>query len=139
MTDTAAPAWAAKGATVAEYLSRGPWGTKARLTTVERVTATQVITANGRRYRATGTASRWHGLPEVGSGHYELLPPDAPDVIKALTGTQLESVFRAVHALERDHSHHPQKRDPLDVIREIERLAAAARVEAERLRKGTAR
>lgn len=60
------PAWVTEGAKVAIY-SLGNFGASVTLTTIERLTATQVVCANGRRFRRNDTnGSRDNGLCEVG-------------------------------------------------------------------------
>jgi hypothetical protein len=89
--------WVTEGAHVAEYHWRS-YEPTVTLTTAERLTATQIVLANGHRYRRDT-------LRPVGNHHggSELLSAGEPRVRDALARAQLRSVSNKVGNLMRNH------------------------------------
>lgn len=107
--------WITEGARVAEYSSSGWIG----LTTVERLTATQVVCANGHRFRRdTG---------HLVGDHYrsELLPLNDPRVRDAAAADVLNALGYTVDKMCRDHRSGAA--GVLTTLTEIERVVADAR------------
>ena len=112
--------WITEGARVAEY-DRGHYGATARLTTVERFTATQIVLANGNRYRRDT-------LRRVGD-HYgsELLAVDDRRVVDTLVLERLRSAFYEIGKLLRSVSVRGGVEAALATLAEIERVVTEAR------------
>src|SRR2546421_3360402 len=87
---TELPDWIRVGAKVAEYSSRGRDGT-VNVTTVEKLTATQVVCASGSRYRL-GSVSMAGGLRVVGADDTTLLPLDNDRVRDVLARKRIDSI-----------------------------------------------
>ncbi len=86
------PPWIHEGAQVVLYRHHFSGGS-VRFTTVERLTATQIVLADGSRYRRDT-------LREVGR-HYEgpqLLAADDPKVVETIAANQLRDALHAVKA-----------------------------------------
>jgi hypothetical protein len=92
MTDTS---WIAEGARVAEY-TQYAIDAHVTLTTIERLTATQIVLANGNRY------NREKLRPVGGSGRTELLPATDSQVLGVLARRQIKLVGHVVHELTRN-------------------------------------
>lgn len=91
-TDTS---WIVEGATVAEYDLRYREN-RASFTTIERLTATQIVCANGNRYRRDT-------LTQVGGGRGELRRTDDPGVRNSVAGKTLSHLRFEVDNLCKDH------------------------------------
>jgi hypothetical protein len=105
------------GDRVAEYNPGYMGAGRATITTVARLTATQVITATGNRYRRDGYA--------VGSGRGRLLPPDAPEVRTAAAAAALFRLRAHMDRLLKDAQPH----NAADLIDKAEALVRAARAQ----------
>jgi hypothetical protein len=91
--------WAEKGATVAEYRSYTN-AAYVNFTTVNRVTATQVVCASGNRYRRDDSdTAAVNGLRPVGGGEDWLLPPDHRSVVNAVAANTLAELRRTLNEL----------------------------------------
>lgn len=114
-----APKWLTVGATVAE-LTSGSRMYRATFTTVERFTATQVVLANGNRYRLGGGELRRH----VHTTTYVLLPLNDPRVVSARITATVERASHDVEDLMRDWRNDPHPTEkPAEAA--IERLQKA--------------
>jgi hypothetical protein len=116
MTDTG---WIHEGAQVAEYSSH-IMRANARITTIERLTKTQIVLANGVRYNRTT-------MRPVGDTSYrsELIPADDPRV----TAVQVSDLFSEMAAkLEGVLKDVRNRRSSIpDALNEIEQAVRAAR------------
>lgn len=112
--------WIVEGAEVAEYNSRGYSGGTVRLTTIARLTATQIVLANGNRY------NRERRRP-VGDSSYgkELLPAGDERVLETLSRDQFTEMSRTVEDILRAVRNGKKAR--LDALNEIETAVAEAR------------
>lgn len=109
--------WAVEGAAVAEYRRTGIDG-HVNLTTVERLTATQIVLANGNRYR------RDNGQL-VGDNRTCLLPLTDSTVRDNIAVQALSRVRHAVWELGKDHSGGEAV--VMAKLDQIEQLVAQAR------------
>jgi hypothetical protein len=99
---TTDPDWIQPGATVAEYRSH-IMSAHVDFTTVEKLTATQVVCANGSRYRRDDSDdAHRQGLRAVGSGRDILLPSSHPDVLAAVAAAALRELRGQVDRMLRD-------------------------------------
>lgn len=92
----AVPDWVHPGAQVAMYGHGTGFGDPVSLTTVERLTATQIVLANGRRYRRDNLR-RQLGTAGYRSAH--LMPATAPEVRRALARAAVDRLRDAVDDL----------------------------------------
>ncbi|MDG4783290.1 hypothetical protein O7614_26890 [Micromonospora sp. WMMD961] len=115
--------WVVEGAAVAEY-SNGYNGSVA-LTTIERLTKTQIVLANGRRYN--------RGSLRLVGNYYgaELLPAKHRSVLDVLAQTAFRNLAQRVWSL--DKSFRGDRDAALANIRRIEEMAAEARNNIEEL------
>lgn len=114
MTDTT---WITEGVTVAEYGYRDRTA-QASFTTVERLTATQIVCANGNRYR------RDSGLL-VGAGRGELRPVDDRSVRDAVALATIERLRYPLDRLFRDLQGNEAAM--LAILDRVDQLVAEAR------------
>lgn len=124
------PDWVAVGAEVAEYYSSTFGIPTVKLTTIDRLTDTQVVCTNGSRYsRARTTVGG--GLQAVGSSNYDLRPASDRDVLRAQSRRHLADLFNAVDRIER--STQRGYVDVPAVLAEVEQAVATARANIESL------
>jgi hypothetical protein len=110
--------WVAPGAKAAHYFTRS-YTPSVQLTTIERLTATQIITTGGHRYRRDT-------LQLVGDNYGgELLPVDAPQVRNAIARDELSSLRGTVERLCYDAGNDVES--VLATLDEIAAAVAAAR------------
>lgn len=123
--------WLTPGATVAEYSSSN-WAAHATFTTIEKLTATQVVCANGHRYRRDDNAAyaETRGLRQVGDGRNYLLPPDHRDVLNAVADRELSALRGTVDRLFRDTDRGVS--GALATLSAVAEAVAAARATIER-------
>lgn len=95
--------WIIEGATVAEYRSHH-LSAHVTFTTIEKLTSTQVVCANGSRYRRDDNDAyvAEYGLRQVGGGRNYLLPAGHRYVVDALADSALSSLRGTVDRLCRD-------------------------------------
>lgn len=123
MTEATDPAWVVPGAQVATIgrgYDRNPW-----LSTIERLTKTQIVLSNGRRY---------HRKNRRPVGDYygpELMSVDDPQVLDALARQELS----ALEGLVEKASKHFRggRKDVLHLVMGIEEAVACVRKRVERL------
>lgn len=115
--------WIVDGVPIAEYT----YGRGANVTTVDRLTATQIVLANGHRYnrstlQQTGKATRnaWSTLTE-------LLPVDDWRVQDAVARDELAKVGYAVDGARRQIGSRSGVADVLAALDTIDRAVAQAR------------
>jgi hypothetical protein len=92
--------WITEGAKVAEYTRKGA-NARVSFTTVERLTATQIVCANGARYRRDT-------LGIVGGGRAELAHPAEQRVVHVVAAKELSSLRHRVDQMCKDHSGYPE-------------------------------
>lgn len=110
--------WIYPGAKVAEYSGHG-MSDFVRFSTVERLTATQVVCASGNRYRLAD-------LGRVGGNYGQLLiSVDYERVARVIARGQLSKVRSGVDQACRDHRGGVA--EVLAILAEIEQLIADAR------------
>lgn len=104
MNTPATPPWQVPGARVALLRRRGPNEHSVTLTTIEKVTATQLVLADGSRFRRGPNPVQ--DATSTGASATHLVPADDPRVARALwrqEADRLETVVVAAHdALLRD-------------------------------------
>lgn len=110
--------WITEGATVAEY-SRRDVDARVAFTTVERLTATQIVCANGRRYR------RDTGGIVGGDGRTELAHPSEARVVNVVAAKTLSSLRFHVDQMCKDHAGRAEA--VLMTLTDIELAVAKAR------------
>ena len=112
--------WITEGAAVAEYTQHTVTA-HVVLTTIERLTQTQVVLANGNRYNR-------RTLRQVGAGSWdrtELMPAGAREVRNSLAGKHLSHVAQRVHELAKGNRGGVDA--VLSVLDQIEQAAQRAR------------
>jgi hypothetical protein len=118
------PDWIHEGAKVALLRGRHP-SIRVTRTTVVRMTATQIVLANGDRYRRDT-------LREVGKGYDspDLLPADHPKVVAVIRGIRLRDAIHAVRDAAEKLRFDADPAAAIDGLDAIEAAVAAARAAA---------
>lgn len=97
MTNTDLPDWLTEGATVA-ILDGSPSDAVA-FRTVERITATRIVVAGGRKF---STRQRWDSYPEQAGGGGKLVAPDSENALNIYARNVLRSLVYHVEKYVRD-------------------------------------
>ena len=126
MSENDLPTWISVGEKVAEYSNYASRHGNVRVTTVERLTTTQVVLSNQNRYRRSD-------LRQVGNLHdrRELAPLDDPGVRRALAHATLRGLLTKVGALVNGVGDDID--DVLATLAEIQAATIAARTRVSRL------
>lgn len=126
-TDNGLPDWVKVGGKVGEEETRG-WSHSLGVTTVERLTDTQVVCANGNRYRRSD-------LHRVGT-YGKLLPVTDRRIVESLAAKRVYSTRRAVDRVLGKCGDRSDVSEMLAALAESARLIAETRARIERLTRG---
>lgn len=102
MAEKTTPPWAVEGAAVAVYTT-GRSSADVLLTTIDRLTATQVVCANGFKFYRDTSHPFGHGLAQVGNYYGSQLLPAEDEQVRAVLAQRefhelrvnIDAVFRA--------------------------------------------
>ena len=118
--------WITEGARVAELSINYSGGNNVRFATIDRVTKTQIVLDNDRRYRLADL--RPVGEKNSGwGGRRELRRADDPDVRDAVANQALSNMLHRIHEMGRKRSLRSTRADVLAAMDEIAAEVANAR------------
>lgn len=118
--------WITEGARVAEYKRNYSTNDSVTFTTIERLTATQIVLANGAKYRRDR-------LTPVGekrdawSGGTELKRADDPSVRDVLVRVRLDRMFSSINEVRRKTGFQDSAGKVLEALAAVEQVVADTR------------
>ena len=129
------PTWAVKGANVAEYYTPTFGPPTIVFTTIDRLTATQVVTVNGHRYVRDHVTSDG-GLLPVGRKGALLLPTTSAKVIQGRAHRYLVDLFNALDDIGKDARGSTWKVDSAALLASVDMAVDAAKANIDAARAG---